>query len=125
MFEILLFGDVLEIYYIVDSNLPVGDVALEIYDTVDPSLPLGDALPLGNVLEMQVLSCRLWYVVRDLCKAHPTQEICLSIVYHAQYATPTGQHELDHTDHTDQEYICRERSIYHELWESIIDNLPM
>ena len=37
---------------------------------------------------------------------------------------PTRQHELDHadhadhtdhTDHADQEYICRERSLDHEL----------
>ena len=27
------------------------------------------------------------------------------VLDHAEYTAPTGQHELDHTDHTDQESI--------------------
>ena len=33
-----------------------------------------------------------------------------TIIDHAGYTTLTRQHELDHTDHTDQEYIFPERS---------------
>ena len=29
---------------------------------------------------------------------------------HADYTAPTRQRELDHTDHTDEGYICPERS---------------
>ena len=36
------------------------------------------------------------------------------VLDYAGYRAPTTQHELDHTDHTDQESICPERSTYTE-----------
>ena len=62
-------------------------------DHLDPNLPL-------------------WNVVQDLYSTGPAQETCDAAVGYAHYIrlSPTRQHELDHTDHTDQEYICPQRN---------------
>ena len=41
---------------------------------------------------------------------------------HADYTASTRQHELCHTDHTDQAYvyISALKDLDHELWEQII-----
>ena len=49
------------------------------------------------------------HFVLDLCRTDPTQETRATI-YHADCTAPSRQHELDHTDHTDQGYIFLGRS---------------
>ena len=42
--------------------------------------------------------------MQDLCSTDPTQETCSRS---CRFRTaPTRQHELDHTDHTDQGSMC-------------------
>ena len=55
-------------------------------DHVDPTLPLWDAVQDLSICILQILPRKH---VLDL----------------ADYMAPTRQHELDHTDRTDQEYI--------------------
>ena len=58
-----------------------------------------------------MLSCRyeLPGIAQDLYSTDPTVQIQprkhVLRVYHADKKAPTRQHELDHTGHTDQEYI--------------------
>ena len=45
--------------------------------------------------------------MQDLYSTDQTQEICATSVDHPD-CTASTRHELDHTDHTDQEHICPE-----------------
>ena len=55
--------------------------------------------------------------MQDLCSTDPPQETCGTVV-HTDHTAPIRQHELDHTDPTDQdvsylEYLDHEVGIYH------------
>ena len=56
--------------------------------------------------------CRIW-----IAQIQPRKVV----LDHAGYTAPTRQHELDHTDHTDQESFCALKNLDHALcWESRI-----
>ena len=83
-----------------DRNLPLWDAVQDLYSTyLDPNLPLWDA-------------------VQDLYSSIQIQS-GKHVLDYADYTAPTRQHELDHTNHTDDQYICPERSRSY-VWRSNI-----
>ena len=66
--------------------------------------------PIGHDLDNLDLHLPLGYLAQNTYQVWYRPNPGSNVLDRADYTVPTRQHELDHTDHTDQGYVCPEIS---------------